>query len=182
MKLLSGKLSDVRAARVRTTVGELDRTLVVVESQELLAAQKRGIAVALGKAKVELSTLEGLIEKGRITRSRLVPLSSEGGNDSPGAPVVPIRTQHPPAQPRSLQFAAQRGIDVPMQGRYRFTAGDGGHDEARQVFPSERLLDPQLQSAHWRDGPQGTTPPFFALRNSSSTFASAYLRDRAWLK
>src|SRR5881392_2583629 len=37
MKPLSGKLSDVRAARVRTTVGELDRTLVVVESQELLA-------------------------------------------------------------------------------------------------------------------------------------------------
>jgi hypothetical protein len=71
MKPLSGKLSDVRAARVRTTVGELDRTLIVVESQELLAGQKRGIAVALRKAKVELSTLEGLIEKGRITRSRL---------------------------------------------------------------------------------------------------------------
>ena len=71
MKPLPGKLSDVRAARVRTTVGELDRTLVVVESQELLAGQKRGIAAALGKAKVELSTLEGLIAKGRITRSRL---------------------------------------------------------------------------------------------------------------
>jgi hypothetical protein len=71
MKPLSGKLSDVRAARVRTSVGELDRTLVVVESQELLAGQKRGIAVALRKAKVELGTLQGLIEKGRITRSRL---------------------------------------------------------------------------------------------------------------
>jgi hypothetical protein len=71
MKPLSGKLSDVRAARVRTTVGELDRTLVVVESQELLAGQKRGIAVALRKAKVELNTLQGLIEKGRITRNRL---------------------------------------------------------------------------------------------------------------
>ena len=71
MKPLSGKLSDVRAARVRSNVGELDRTLVVVESQELLAGQKRGIAVALRKAKVELRTLEGLIEKGRITRSRL---------------------------------------------------------------------------------------------------------------
>jgi len=71
MKPLSGKLSDVRAARVRTSVGELDRTLVVVESQELLAGQKRGIAVALRKAKVELGTLQGLIEKGRIARSRL---------------------------------------------------------------------------------------------------------------
>jgi hypothetical protein len=71
MKPLTGKPGDVRAARVRTTVGELDRTLVVVESQELLAGQKRGIAVALRKAKAELSTLEGLIEKGRIKRSRL---------------------------------------------------------------------------------------------------------------
>ncbi len=71
MKPLPGKLSDARAARMRTSFGELDRTLVVVESQELLAGQKRGIAVALGKAKTELSTLQGLVEKGRITRSRL---------------------------------------------------------------------------------------------------------------
>jgi hypothetical protein len=71
MKPLPGKLSDVRAARMRTSFGELDRTLVVVESQELLAGQKRGIAVALRKAKTELSTLQGLVEKGRITRSRL---------------------------------------------------------------------------------------------------------------
>ena len=40
MKPLSGKLSEVRAARMRTTVGELDRTLVVVESQELLRGAK----------------------------------------------------------------------------------------------------------------------------------------------
>jgi hypothetical protein len=71
IKPLPGKLSDVRAARMRTSFGELDRTLVVVESQELLAGQKRGIAVALRKAKTELSTLQGLVEKGRITRSRL---------------------------------------------------------------------------------------------------------------
>ena len=71
MKPLSGKLSEVRAARVRTAVGELDRTLVVVESQELLAGQKRGIAAALRKAKIELGKLKALIEKGRITRSCL---------------------------------------------------------------------------------------------------------------
>jgi hypothetical protein len=71
MKPLSGKLGDVRAARMRTTVGELDRTLVVVESQELLAGQKRGIAAALRKAKEELRTLQGSVDKGRITRSRL---------------------------------------------------------------------------------------------------------------
>jgi transposase len=71
MKPLSGKLSEVRAARMRAQVGELDRTLVVVDSQELLLGQKRGIAAALVKAKVELRKLEGLIQKGRITRSRL---------------------------------------------------------------------------------------------------------------
>lgn len=71
MKPLSGKLGEVRAARMRTSIGDLDRTLVVVESQELLAGQKRGIAAALRKAKTELGTLQGLIDKGRITRSRL---------------------------------------------------------------------------------------------------------------
>ena len=69
MKPLSGKLSEVRAARDRLQVGTLDRTLVVVESQELLAGQKRGIAVALRKAKEELGKLERLIEAGRISRS-----------------------------------------------------------------------------------------------------------------
>ena len=71
MKPLSGKLSEVRAARVRTSVAELDRTLVVVESQELLQGQKRGISAALIKAKVELRKLEALSQKGRISRSRL---------------------------------------------------------------------------------------------------------------
>ncbi len=51
MNPLSGKLSEVRAARMRTTVGELDRTLVVVESQELLEGQKRGVAAARAKPK-----------------------------------------------------------------------------------------------------------------------------------
>lgn len=71
MQPLTGKLSGVRAARVRTRVGELDRTLVVVESQELLQGQRRGVAAALVKAKVELRKLQALTQKGRITRSRL---------------------------------------------------------------------------------------------------------------
>ncbi|MGH7262258.1 MAG: IS1634 family transposase, partial [Nitrospiraceae bacterium] len=71
MKPLTGKLSEVRAARMRTKVGELDRTLVVVESQELLEGQKRGIAAALRKAKVELSKLQALTHKSRISRSQL---------------------------------------------------------------------------------------------------------------
>ena len=71
MKPLTGKLNEVRAARMRIPVGELDRTLVVVESLDLLEGQKRGVAAALRKAKVELRKLEALIHKGRISRSRL---------------------------------------------------------------------------------------------------------------
>ena len=71
MKRLEGKLGDVRAARLRARVGELDRTLVVVESQELLRGQKRGIAVALSKAKQELRLLQQRAAKGRIQREAL---------------------------------------------------------------------------------------------------------------
>jgi hypothetical protein len=71
MKPLSGPLSGVRAARMKSRVGELDRTLVVIESQELLQGQKRGISAALIKAKVELRKLEALTQTRRITRSRL---------------------------------------------------------------------------------------------------------------
>ena len=73
MKRVGGKLGDVRAARLRLPVGEeeLDRTLVVVESQELLRGQKRGIAVALRKAKEELRKLERRAASGRIQREAL---------------------------------------------------------------------------------------------------------------
>ena len=71
MKPLTGKLAHVRAARVHAKVGNLDRTLVVVESQELLEGQKRGIAVALRKAKSELCKLDRLVHTKRISRSNL---------------------------------------------------------------------------------------------------------------
>ena len=71
MKPLSGKLAQVRAARMEAKVGNLDRTLVVVESQDLLEGQKRGIAVALRKAKAELSKLERLVKAKRISRTTL---------------------------------------------------------------------------------------------------------------
>jgi transposase len=71
MKSLGGKLKEVRVARLRTQVGELDRTLVVVESQELLRGQKRGIAVALRKAKEELRSLGRRAANGRIPREAL---------------------------------------------------------------------------------------------------------------
>jgi transposase len=71
MKRLGGKLSDVRAARLRTKVGDLDRTLVVVESQELLRGQKRGIAAALRKARQELNKLAERAASGRMDRATL---------------------------------------------------------------------------------------------------------------
>jgi hypothetical protein len=66
MKGLTGKLRGVRAARLRMAVGTLDRTLVVVESDELLEGQKRGIDAALRKAKGELTKLDRLVAAGRI--------------------------------------------------------------------------------------------------------------------
>ena len=73
MKPLGGILADVRAARLRLPVGdsELDRTLVVVESEELLRGQKRGIAVALRKAKLELCKLQRQATRGRMAREVL---------------------------------------------------------------------------------------------------------------
>jgi len=71
MKHLEGRLKDVRAARMRTRVGDLDRTLVVVESQELLRGQKRGIAVALRKVRQELNRLSDRAARGRIDRATL---------------------------------------------------------------------------------------------------------------
>ncbi len=71
MKRLGGVLREVRATRLRTRVGELDRTLVVVESQELLRGQKRGIAVALRKAKGELRKLERRAASGALDRETL---------------------------------------------------------------------------------------------------------------
>src|ERR1700732_4520329 len=71
MKSLGGTLGEVRAARLRTRVGELDRTLVVVESQELLRGQKRGIVTALLKAKEELRKLARRAASGRIKREAL---------------------------------------------------------------------------------------------------------------
>lgn len=71
MQPLHGELKDVRAARLEARVGELERTLVVVESKELLRGQKRGIAVALRKAKVELRKLERRIQGRKLDRVAL---------------------------------------------------------------------------------------------------------------
>lgn len=71
MKRLTGKLSDVRAARTRAAVNDVDRTLIVVESKELLEGQKRGIAARLVKALAELEKLKRHVDAGRIHRASL---------------------------------------------------------------------------------------------------------------
>ena len=85
MKRLSGKLSHVRAARERTAVGKLDRTLVVVESEELLEGQKRGIALALRKAKVELREARAADTNGSPLAQQLGASGPEGAR--PGTSV-----------------------------------------------------------------------------------------------
>jgi transposase len=71
MKRLTGKLSEVRAARTRAPVNDVDRTLLVVESKELLEGQKRGIAARLVKALAELEKLKRHGDAGRIRRASL---------------------------------------------------------------------------------------------------------------
>lgn len=71
MQPLRGKLEEGRAARLEARVGELERTLLVVENQELLQGQKRGIAVALRKAKRELCKLERRVQAGKLERTAL---------------------------------------------------------------------------------------------------------------
>lgn len=71
MKKLGGRLGDVRSARLRCAVGNLNRTLVVVESKTSLEGQKRGIAAALSKAEKALKKLEKRAASGRIRRTPL---------------------------------------------------------------------------------------------------------------
>jgi hypothetical protein len=71
MKALRGALSEVRATRLRTKVGDLDRTLVVVDSEVLRRGQKRGIAAALKKARAELDKLARRAEAGKLDAMEL---------------------------------------------------------------------------------------------------------------
>ena len=133
MKPLSGKLSQVRAARMRTTVGELDRTLVVVESEELLEGQKRGVAAALRKAKVELRKLEALIQKRRISRSRLEDrvkkalarehLSSFVGTTIAGTDHAPTLQWHVDAAKRRELEKTRLGRRVLCTDRHNWSTG-----------------------------------------------------------
>ena len=118
MKPLTGKLSEVRAARMRTKVGDLDRTRVVVESQDLLEGQKRGITAALRKAKVELSQLQALTHQSRLSRSPLQDrvkkalarehLSSFVMTDIAGTHDAPTLLWHVDVSKRKVRISRER--------------------------------------------------------------------------
>ena len=129
MKPLPGKLSDVRAARVRTAVGELDRTLVVVESQELLAGQKRGIAVALRKeGGTEFAA--GVDRKGPPHARSVGAAGQEGAR--PGTPVELRRDHH---------RWKRGGTDFELACRRRIAprTGENAAGQAGAVYGSAQL-------------------------------------------
>lgn len=63
LKRLPGKLKAVGAWRTRRKIDELDRTLVVVESAELLKGQLRGLSLATKKARKELRKISKRLEQ-----------------------------------------------------------------------------------------------------------------------
>lgn len=67
---LPGRLRDIRAWRTRIAMESRERTLVVVESPELLAGQLRGMRAAVAKAKSELRRLARRLEKQRQGQAR----------------------------------------------------------------------------------------------------------------
>lgn len=133
MKRLGGTLGDVRAARMRTAVGDLDRTLVVVESDELLKGQKRGIAVALRKAKPELRKLTRLGASGRLSRSQVerrtrTALAREYLSrfvvwEISGAAETPTLTWHVDARLRRQLETTRLGRRVLCTNRHSWSTG-----------------------------------------------------------
>jgi hypothetical protein len=120
MQPLRGRLKDVRAARLDARVGKLPRTLVVVESQELLRGQKRGIAVALRKAQVELRRLRRRAEAGRINRATLEPRVQKVLAREHLAAFVVVTIGGRPQQPRlawRVDAARRRTLERTRLGR-----------------------------------------------------------------
>ena len=67
---LPGRLRSVRTWRTRMQVGALDRTLVVVESPELLKGQLRGLESATKKARKELRKIARRLQQERDGTAR----------------------------------------------------------------------------------------------------------------
>ncbi|MGH7335212.1 MAG: IS1634 family transposase [Candidatus Rokuibacteriota bacterium] len=137
MKRLRGRLRKVRAARLAARVGELDRTLVVVESQELLRGQKRGIAVALRKAQAELRTLSQRAEAGRIQRDALQTRVQKVLAREHLAAFVVVTIKAPPTPPRltwRVDPARRRVLERTRLGR-RVLCTD------HQLWSTERIVN-----------------------------------------
>jgi DDE family transposase len=120
MKPLRGRLQDVRAARLTARVGELERTLVVVESQELLRGQKRGIAVALRQAQVELRKLRRRAEAQRIARDSVALRVQKILAREHLAEFVVVSIGGPPKTPRlrwRVDAARRRTLERTRLGR-----------------------------------------------------------------
>ena len=120
MQPLRGALRDVRAARLEARVGDLDRTLVVVESQELLRGQKRGIAVALRKAKIALRTLARRVHAGKLDRATLeARLKKTLGHEHLADFVVTTigGTPTQPTLPWAVDAARRRELERTRLGR-----------------------------------------------------------------
>ncbi len=169
MKPLSGKLSEVRAARLRTQVGALDRTLVVVESLELLEGQKRGIAVALRKAKVALTKLQSLTDKRHLTRSQLEVrvkkalarehLSSFVVTELCGTDDAPILLWHVDAAKRKALETTRLGRRVICTDHHNWRTGHivhafRGQWNVEELFRRTKKGDvvPWSPSHQWADG------------------------------
>jgi len=67
---LPGKLRDVGAWRSRVTTDGFDRTIVVVESPELLKGQLRGLSLAMKRARRELRKIAGRLDEERAGSAR----------------------------------------------------------------------------------------------------------------
>jgi hypothetical protein len=136
MKKLRGSLCEVRAARLRTQVGELDRTLVVVESQALLRGQKRGIAVALRKAKQELQKLQRRAAAGRIDATTLQQRLKKTLAKEHLSTFVITRVRGKPEAPKlswKVDAAKRRTLERTRLGR-RVLCTD------RHVWSTERIV------------------------------------------
>lgn len=70
LKPLPGRLRDIGAWRTRAPVGKIDRTLVVIQSPELLEGQLRGMRAATKKARAELRKLVRRLERQRLGQAR----------------------------------------------------------------------------------------------------------------
>jgi hypothetical protein len=149
MQPLSGFLRQVRAARIRLPVGKLDRTLVVVESEELLAGQKRGIAKALRKAKEELTKLQERATARRIRRDALTARVAKALRREHLAAFVSTvvgGTDDSPTLEWHVDATKRRALEQARLGK-RVVCTDSDDDGARQD------RDDAGPSDHGTDGP-----------------------------